>query len=120
MQLNIYPLERQFTKVLFLFNVIYVQYDWYCIIRQYDIDVHFWELTSVSSFLLISYWYNNGDSQFGAIQSFMITVFGGLALLVGFIMLYIMTGTNNITDILGQADHIKNHGLFIPMILCFY
>ncbi len=67
-------------------------------------------------FYLISYWYNNGDSQFGAIQSFMITVFGGLALLVGFIMLYIMTGTNNITDILGQADHIKNHGLFIPMI----
>ncbi len=45
----------------------------------------FWELTSVSSFLLISYWYNNGDSQFGAMQSFMITVFGGLALLVGFI-----------------------------------
>lgn len=79
----------------------------------------FWELTSVSSFLLISYWYNNGDSQFGAIQSFMITVFGGLALLVGFIMLYIMTGTNNITDILGQADHIKNHGLFIPMIFMF-
>lgn len=33
--------KRQFTKVLFLFNVIYVQYDWYCIIRQYDIDVHF-------------------------------------------------------------------------------
>lgn len=79
----------------------------------------FWELTSVSSFLLISYWYNNGDSQFGAMQSFMITVFGGLALLVGFIMLYIMTGTNNITEILGQADHIKNHALFIPMIIMF-
>lgn len=79
----------------------------------------FWELTSVSSFLLISYWYNNGDSQFGAIQSFMITVFGGLALLVGFIMLYIMTGTNNITDILGQANHIKNHRLFMPMIFMF-
>ena len=53
-------------------------------------------------------------------QSFMITVFGGLALLVGFIMLYIMTGTNNITEILGQADHIKNHALFIPMIIMFY
>ncbi len=68
---------------------------------------------------MISYWYNNGDSQFGAMQSFMITVFGGLALLVGFIMLYIMTGTNNITEILGQADYIKNHGLFIPMIFMF-
>ena len=51
----------------------------------------FWELTSISSFLLISYWYNNGESQLGAIQSFMITVFGGLALLTGFIILYIIT-----------------------------
>ncbi|EHJ06723.1 Na+/H+ antiporter Mnh2 subunit A [Staphylococcus simiae] len=79
----------------------------------------FWELTSVSSFLLISYWYDNGDSQFGAIQSFMITVFGGLALLVGFIMLYIMTGTNTITEILSRADDIQDQPLFIPMIIMF-
>ena len=79
----------------------------------------FWELTSVSSFLLISYWYDNGDSQFGAIQSFMITVFGGLALLVGFIMLYIMTGTNTITEILARADYIQSQPLFIPMIIMF-
>ena len=39
-------------------------------------------INSVSSFLLIVYWYSKGDSQFGAIQSFMITVFGGLALWV--------------------------------------
>ena len=63
----------------------------------------FWELTSVSSFLLISYWYSNANSQLGAIQSFMITVFGGLALLTGFIMLYIMTGTNTITEILRKV-----------------
>lgn len=31
----------------------------------------------------------------------MIIVFGGLVLLVGFIMLYIMIGMNNIIDILG-------------------
>src|SRR5699024_2375587 len=53
----------------------------------------FWELTSVSSFLLIAYWYDKGASQFGAIQSFIITVFGGLALLSGFIMIYTVTGT---------------------------
>lgn len=77
----------------------------------------FWELTSVSSFLLISYWYNNGESQLGAIQSFIITVLGGLALLTGFIMLYIITGTNTITDILAQRHQIVNHYLFIPMML---
>lgn len=77
----------------------------------------FWELTSVSSFLLISYWYDNGNSQLGAIQSFMITVFGGLALLTGFIMLYLMTGTNTITEIIAQRHHIINHPLFMPMML---
>ena len=72
----------------------------------------FWELTSVSSFLLISYWYSNANSQLGAIQSFMITVFGGLALLTGFIMLYIMTGTNTITEILSQG-HVLVSNLYL-------
>lgn len=77
----------------------------------------FWELTSVSSFLLIVYWYSKGDSQFGAIQSFMITVFGGLALLAGFIMIYIVTGTNSITSIIEQSDKIAQSHLFIPIII---
>ena len=84
----------------------------------------FWELTSISSFLLISYWYNNGESQLGAIQSFMITVFGGLALLTGFIILYIITGTNTITDILNQRNAISTSIIytndFDAFIRCFY
>ncbi|PHK50469.1 DUF4040 family protein [Staphylococcus edaphicus] len=77
----------------------------------------FWELTSISSFLLIVYWYSKGDSQFGAIQSFMITVFGGLALLTGFIMIYSVTGTNSITSIIEQSDKIAQSHLFIPIII---
>ncbi|MCI2773754.1 DUF4040 family protein [Staphylococcus petrasii] len=77
----------------------------------------FWELTSVSSFLLISYWYSNPNSQLGAIQSFMITVLGGLALLTGFIMLYIITGTNTISELLAQRHQISEHALFIPMMI---
>lgn len=77
----------------------------------------FWELTSVSSFLLISYWYSNPNSQLGAIQSFMITVLGGLALLTGFIMLYIITGTNTISELLAQRHEISEHALFIPMMI---
>ncbi|UDI78978.1 DUF4040 family protein [Staphylococcus taiwanensis] len=77
----------------------------------------FWELTSVSSFLLISYWYSNADSQLGAIQSFIITVLGGLALLTGFIMLHIITGTNTISELLSQGHHISEHSLFIPMMI---
>ena len=77
----------------------------------------FWELTSISSFLLISYWYNNADSQTGAIQSFIITVFGGLALLTGFIMLFTITGTNTITEILEQRHQIAESSLFIPAMI---
>ena len=76
-----------------------------------------WELTSVSSFLLISYWYSNAESQLGAIQSFIITVLGGLALLTGFIMLYIITGTNTISELLTQSHSISEHALFIPMMI---
>lgn len=79
----------------------------------------FWELTSVSSFLLIAYWYSKGESQFGAIQSFMITVFGGLALLVGFIMVYTVTGTNSISSIIEQSDKIAESNLFIPIVILF-
>ena len=77
----------------------------------------FWELTSVSSFLLISYWYSNAESQLGAIQSFIITVLGGLALLTGFIILYIITGTNTISELLTQSHSISEHALFIPMMI---
>ena len=31
----------------------------------------FWELTSISSFLLIGYWYNRDASRFGALKSMM-------------------------------------------------
>ena len=98
--------------LLFMFSIIGI------VIANNTILMYvFWELTSVSSFLLISYWYNNGNSQLGAIQSFMITVFGGLALLTGFIMLYIITGTNNISEILAQRHAIEKHPLYIPMML---
>ncbi|MCH3078515.1 Na+/H+ antiporter subunit A, partial [Listeria monocytogenes] len=38
----------------------------------------FWELTSISSFLWIGYWYHRERSRYGARKSRMITVFGGL------------------------------------------
>ncbi len=53
----------------------------------------FWELTSISSFLLIGYWYERKSSRYGALKSLLITVFGGLAMLAGFIMLILMADT---------------------------
>ncbi|MEH7113679.1 Na+/H+ antiporter subunit A [Neobacillus niacini] len=78
----------------------------------------FWELTSFSSFLLIGYWYERDKSRYGAQKSMLITVFGGLVMLGGIILLYIMTGTFNFTEIMSQTNAIFNHELFVPALLC--
>ncbi|TDM04022.1 hydrogen gas-evolving membrane-bound hydrogenase subunit E [Macrococcus carouselicus] len=64
----------------------------------------FWELTSISSFLLISFWYKKKAARSGALKSFLITVFGGMMMLMGFIALYIITGTNDIMQIAARLD----------------
>lgn len=79
----------------------------------------FWELTSISSFLLIGYWYHREKSRYGAQKSMLITVFGGLAMLGGIILLYIMTGSFSISEMVAQSDIVLEHTLLIPAILCF-
>lgn len=72
----------------------------------------FWELTSISSFLLIGYWYTRDASRFGALKSMMITVFGGLMLLGGFILLSIMGDTYSIRELIANAPSIIGHEYF--------
>ncbi|WP_088102555.1 Na+/H+ antiporter subunit A [Halalkalibacter urbisdiaboli] len=75
----------------------------------------FWELTSLASSLLISYWYHRKKSTYGAQKSMLITVFGGFAMLGGFSLLYVMTGTFSIREIIGNVDTTSS--LFIPAML---
>ncbi|PPD64320.1 Na+/H+ antiporter subunit A [Staphylococcus pseudintermedius] len=73
----------------------------------------FWELTSFSSFLLISFWRHKDRSLYGAMKSMMITVFGGLSLLGGFILLYLASGTWRIRDIIDNVDQIQTSPIFL-------
>ncbi|QCR30800.1 Na+/H+ antiporter subunit A [Lysinibacillus sp. SGAir0095] len=77
----------------------------------------FWELTSVSSFLLIAFWHHRKASRAGARKSMTITVSGGVAMLVGFLMLYAMSGTFSIREIIGNVDEISGQVLFIPALV---
>ncbi|MGE1114083.1 Na+/H+ antiporter subunit A [Priestia megaterium] len=77
----------------------------------------FWELTSLSSFLLIGYWYKREKSQYGALKSMLITVFGGLSLLAGIVLLYVMTGTFSIREIISNVDVVTSSYLFIPALV---
>jgi multicomponent Na+:H+ antiporter subunit A len=77
----------------------------------------FWELTSISSLLLIAYWYEREKSRYGAQKSMLITIFGGLAMLAGFIMLSIITDTYSIREMFTKVDSIVSHSLFLPAML---
>lgn len=78
----------------------------------------FWELTSIASFLLISYWYNRKASQNGALKSFLITVFGGMFMLVGFIIIYSISGTNTISELVTQTDTLRSSPWFPFAVVC--
>ena len=77
----------------------------------------FWELTSISSFLLVGYWSNYEAAQRGSRMALTITGMGGLCMLGGFILLGQITGTYEINQILGMREHIQNHALFVPVLL---
>lgn len=77
----------------------------------------FWELTSISSFLLIAYWFQRKSSRYGALKSMLITIFGGLAMLAGFIMLSIVTDTYSIREMISKVSFITDSSLFLPAML---
>ncbi len=50
----------------------------------------FWEATGLASYMLIGYWAHHAEAREGAFRAWAITVAGGVAMLVGFLLL----GTN--------------------------
>ena len=77
----------------------------------------FWELTSISSFLLVGYWNNYDAAQRGARMALTITGMGGLAMLGGFILLGQITNTYEIDQIVTMTDTIQSSSLFIPVLI---
>ena len=77
----------------------------------------FWELTSLSSFLLIAYWRQREDARSGALMALTITGAGGLALLGGFILLGNMVGSYELSKVLASGDIVRAHPQYLPMLL---
>jgi len=72
----------------------------------------FWELTSVSSFLLISFWWHQSAARKGARMALAVTGAGGLALLAGLILLGNIVGSYDLSVVLKSGELIKNHALY--------
>lgn len=66
----------------------------------------FWEITSVLSFLLISYSRTKLAARRAALQALIITTAGGLAMLVGLVMLGNAAGTFRISGVLEAAPEL--------------
>jgi len=78
--------------------------------------VFFWELTSVFSFLLIGYWHHRADARRGAYMALMVTGAGGLALLVGVMLLGHIVGSYDLDRVLASGDAIRAHALYPVML----
>ncbi len=76
-----------------------------------------WELTSLTSFLLIGYWHHRSDARRGARMAFTVTAIGGLALLFGVLMLGHIVGSYDLDVVLASKDTLPEpplvSGLFV-------
>jgi len=79
----------------------------------------FWELTSLSSFLLIGFRSRDADARQGARLALLITGGGGLALLASVLILGHVVGSYELTDIFAAGDMVKQHTLY-PLILVLF
>lgn len=79
----------------------------------------FWELTSITSYLLIGFNHADPKSRRNALQALLVTGTGGLALLAGMILLGNAAGTFELSEIRAQGGAIAEHALYLPIFLLF-
>ncbi|MCB1355048.1 MAG: monovalent cation/H+ antiporter subunit A [Maritimibacter sp.] len=77
----------------------------------------FWELTSLSSFLLIGFWKHLPEGRQGARMALAVTGGGGLAMIGGMLILGNIAGSYNLTDILGAGDAIRASNWYLPALI---
>lgn len=77
----------------------------------------FWEITSISSFLLIGFWHKKSESRDGALKSMLTTVMGGLALLGGFLLLGAAAGTFSLRELGAASQTIVAHPYYPAIVV---
>jgi len=77
----------------------------------------FWELTSVTSYLLIGFNHRDPEARKCALQGLFVTVAGGLALFAGLVMLGLVGGSFQISEIL-VAEGLLDSPLITGIIIC--
>lgn len=81
--------------------------------------VVFWELTSLTSFLLIGYWHHRSDARCGARMALTVTAAGGLCLLLAMLLIGYVAGSWDVDQVLSSGDLIRNHPWYGVILLLF-
>ncbi|MCG5514550.1 putative monovalent cation/H+ antiporter subunit A [Ectothiorhodospira sp. 9100] len=77
----------------------------------------FWELTSITSYLLIGYNHEDAKARKSALQGLFVTVAGGLALLTGLIMMALVGGSYELHELLTSGDIFREHDWYLGILL---
>ena len=77
----------------------------------------FWELTSLTSFLLIGFWTKRAEARQGARMALVITGGGGLALIAGLLLVAQAAGSYQLSEILARGEMVRASPLYLPALL---
>jgi multicomponent K+:H+ antiporter subunit A len=76
----------------------------------------FWEMTSLTSFLLIGFWRKRADARQGARMALVVTGGGGLALIAGLLLVAEAAGSYQLSEILARGDVVRASPLYLPAL----
>ena len=76
----------------------------------------FWELTTLLSYLLIGFDNDNENARRHARQALLVTGAGGLALLIGFLMIGAILETYRLSALAEQAQLLQRHTNYLPIL----
>ncbi|QJQ97026.1 MULTISPECIES: putative monovalent cation/H+ antiporter subunit A [Halomonadaceae] len=78
----------------------------------------FWELTSITSYLLIGFNHADIEARKSARQGLFVTFGGGLALMAGLVLLGVAGDSWSLQEINQSGDLLREHALYLPLLLC--
>lgn len=77
----------------------------------------FWEMTSLASYFLIGFHHERPEARRAALQALLVTGLGGLALLVGLLLLGRAGGTFELSELSVRGDLLRSHASYLPALL---
>ncbi len=79
-----------------------------------------WELTSITSFFLIGFHHEEEKAQKAALQALLVTGAGGLAMMIGLMLLVSVTGTAEISAFNKMGTLIQSSNLYVPIVILIF